>query len=407
MPKKDKPGSAVTLAGKHIVLGVAGGIAAYKSAELVRALVKKGAVVRVMMTANACRFVGPMTFEALSGNPVCRDLWAGGEETAIPHIEWAGQADAVVIAPATANMIGKLANGIADDALSTFMMAVTSPVLVCPSMNTNMYQNRAVQRNLAILRKDGYEVLEPGTGELACGTSGAGRMPEPDIIVDRLCRLLTPKDMAGKKVLVTAGPTRESIDPVRFISNHSSGRMGYALARAAEYRGAEVTLISGPVNLEPPVNVAVVPVQTAAEMAGETLARVAASHIIVKVAAVGDYRAREVAAQKIKKGGRPELVLHLEENPDILKEIGRKKKKQILVGFAAETQALVKNARTKLAEKNADLIVANIVSGKDSAFGSDTNEVCLLFKDGREERLPRQDKERLAHVLLDRILELS
>jgi phosphopantothenoylcysteine decarboxylase/phosphopantothenate--cysteine ligase len=264
-----------------------------------------------------------------------------------------------------------------------------------------------VQRNLAILREDGYEVLEPGTGELACGTSGAGRMPEPEIIADRLCRLFVPKDMAGKKVLITAGPTREPIDPVRFISNHSSGRMGYALARAAEYRGAEVILISGPVSLTPPVNVQVIPVRTAEEMAKETLARMTDCHIIIKVAAVGDYQADKVAAQKIKKGGRPELVLHLKETRDILKEAGRKKKKQILVGFAAETQALVKNAKTKLAEKNADMIVANMVSGKDSAFGSDTNEVCLLFKDGREERLPRQDKEALAHVLLDRILELS
>lgn len=406
MPKKKKQDLVKTIQGRNIVVGVSGGIAAYKSAELVRALVKKGADVRVMMTENACRFVGPLTLEALSGNPVCLDLFDGSEDAAIRHIEWAGQAEAVVIAPATANIIGKMAAGMADDALTTFLLAVTAPVLVCPAMNTHMYKNRAVQRNLSLLRNDGYEILAPGSGELACGTSGPGRLPEPAIIVDRVCRLLVSKDMAGKKVLVTAGPTREPIDPVRYISNHSSGRMGYALARAAEHRGAAVTLVTGPVNLAPPVNVDVVPVQTAEEMAGETLARVSDSHIIIKVAAVGDYRVEKVATQKIKKDGQPGLVLNLKENRDILKEVGRKKKKQILVGFAAETQAMIDNAGKKLAEKNADMIVANMVSGKDSAFGSETNEVCLLYRDGRQERLPRQDKGQLAHVILNRIMDL-
>jgi phosphopantothenoylcysteine decarboxylase/phosphopantothenate--cysteine ligase len=407
MPRKKKQDPVKMIEGRNIVVGVSGGIAAYKSAELVRALVKKGADVRVMMTENACRFVRPLTYEALSGNPVCVDLFDGSEDAAIRHIEWAGQAEAVVIAPATADIIGKMAAGIADDALTTFLLAVTAPVLVCPAMNTNMYKNRAVQRNLNLLRKDGYEILEPGSGELACGTTGPGRMPEPPVIADRVCRLLVPKDMAGKKVLVTAGPTREPIDPVRFISNHSSGRMGYALARAAEYRGAAVTLITGPVNLAPPVNVDMVPVETAEEMAEATLARMGASHIVIKVAAVGDFRAEKVAAQKIKKTGRSELVLTLKENRDILKEAGRQKKDQVLVGFAAETQDLVKNAGKKLGEKNADMIVANMVAGEDSAFGSTTNEVCLLYKDGRQERLPRQDKERLAHVILNRILDLA
>lgn len=406
MPVKKKQDRVRTIEGCNIVVGVSGGIAAYKSAELVRALVKKGADVRVMMTENARHFVGPMTFEALSGHPVCLDLFDGSEDAAIRHIEWAGQAEAVVIAPATANIIGKMAAGIADDALTTFLLAVTAPVMVCPAMNTHMYQNRAVQRNIALLKKDGYTVLEPGSGELACGTTGPGRMPEPGIIADRVCRLLVPKDMSGKKVLITAGPTREPIDPVRFISNHSSGRMGYALARAAEYRGAAVSLITGPVNLAPPVDVDIVPVETADQMAEETLSRVADNDIIIKVAAVGDYRAKKVAPQKIKKDGKSELVLNLKANKDILKEVGRKKKKQVLVGFAAETRALIKNAEKKLAEKNADMIVANMVAGKDSAFGSDTNEVCLLYKDGRRERLPRQDKEKLAHVILSRILDL-
>ena len=407
MPKKKERENPSAIAGRRIVLGVSGGIAAYKSAELLRALVKRGAAVQVMMTANACRFVGPTTFEALSGGPVCCDLFADGRNGPIPHIEWARQAEAVVVAPATANIIAKLAAGIADDALSTLMLAVTAPTLICPSMNTHMYESRAVQRNLAVLREDGYDVLAPGVGDLACGTAGAGRMPEPDVIADRVCRLLVPKDMSGKKVLITAGPTREPIDPVRFISNHSSGRMGYALARAAEHRGADVTLVSGPVSLAPPVNVERLSVTTAAEMAEATLARLPDSHIIIMVAAVGDYQADTVAAHKIKKGAKPELTLRLKETRDILKEAGRKKKKQVLVGFAAETQSLMKNARAKLTAKNVDLIVANPVAGKDSAFGSDTNEVGLLFKDGREERLPRLDKEHLAHLLLDRILVLS
>ncbi|MBW1941058.1 MAG: bifunctional phosphopantothenoylcysteine decarboxylase/phosphopantothenate--cysteine ligase CoaBC, partial [Deltaproteobacteria bacterium] len=269
---------------KNIVIGVCGGIAAYKSIEVLRLLQKRGANVRVIMTHNAEAFAGRLTFEALSGRSVCTSLFEKGEDVSIKHIQWANDADAVIIAPATANIIAKLANGLADDALSTFMLAVKSPVILCPSMNTNMYENRAVQRNLDVLEADGYHIVEPGEGELACGTSGAGRLPEPAYIVDRLLNRLAPKDLKGKRVLVTAGPTRENIDPVRFISNPSSGRMGYAVARAAEFRGAKVVLIAGPTNLPDPVNIDVVKVQTAGDMALAVFDHMDDSDIIIKVA---------------------------------------------------------------------------------------------------------------------------
>ncbi|MFP4040583.1 MAG: bifunctional phosphopantothenoylcysteine decarboxylase/phosphopantothenate--cysteine ligase CoaBC [Desulfosudaceae bacterium] len=397
----------MNLKDKTIVLAVSGGIAAYKSVELLRLMIRQGASVRVIMTANACAFVAPLTFEALSGNKVCRGLFEEDRDASIQHIEWARQADAVVVAPATANIIGKLAGGIADDALSTLMLAVTVPVLVCPSMNTHMYRNRAVLRNLERLRDDGYTVLEPGTGELACGTSGAGRMPEPDIIVNRLLRLLSPDDLTGKKVLVTAGPTREPIDPVRFISNRSSGKMGYALAMAAEFRGARVTLVSGPTGLEPPLNVELVPVQTAADMADTVLSRLEEFDVIVKVAAVGDYRVTETAAHKIKKESAEAPTLRLSQNPDILKEISRKKRRRTVVaGFAAETRHLEENARKKLAEKDLDLIIVNQVAGEKSAFDADDNQVHLFFKDGREEPLPRMAKTALADLIWDRLRDL-
>ncbi len=392
------------ISGKNIVLGISGGIAAYKSVELLRLLVRQGASVRVVMTRNACSFVPPLTFKALSGHEVCVDLFEEGSGTSIRHIEWATEADAVIIAPATANVIGKLACGIADDALTTLMLAVTSPRMICPSMNTNMYENLALQRNLDRLSDDGYFIVEPGTGELACGTSGAGRMPEPPVIVDRLCRMLSPDDLAGRKVLVTAGPTREPIDPVRFISNHSSGKMGYALAAAAEHRGADVVLVSGPVCIPPPVNVDVVNVQSAEEMASAVLSRTDGVHIIVMVAAVGDYRVSNPADSKIKKSGAG-LVLELQENRDILKEVGSRKDRQVVVGFAAETDDLVKNARAKLLKKNVEILVANMVAGKGSAFGADTNQAHLFFKDGREEQLPRMSKAELADIILDRAKE--
>ncbi len=393
-----------TLKEKSIILGVSGGIAAYKSVELLRLLTKQGALVRVVMTRNAGHFVGWMTFQALSGYPVCNDLFDKGDEGSFKHIDWATEADAVVIAPATANTIGKLAHGIADDALSTMMTVVSAPVLLCPSMNTNMYQNKAVQRNLEILRKDGMGILAPGSGELACGTVGPGRLPEPEVILDRLISFLTPKDLARKKVLVTAGATQEPIDPVRFISNPSSGKMGYAVACAAEHRGADVTLVSGPTHLAPPVNVDTIRIGTAEEMAVAVLENANLYDVIIKTAAVSDYRPQTAAENKIKKDQNT-LTLQLGKTVDILKELGRRKTDQILVGFAAETENLDKYAAKKLAEKNLDIIAGNLIGHPDSGFQCDTNKVTLYYEDGAREDLAVMEKETIAHILLDRVVD--
>ncbi len=387
---------------KNIVLCVSGGIAAYKSVELLRLLTGQGADVRVIMTASACEFVGPLTFEALSGRKVCRDLFEEDGDASILHIKWAEEADAVIVAPATANIIGKFANGLADDAPSTFMLAVTAPVLLCPAMNTHMYENRAVQRNIDTLESYGYNIMEPGSGELACGTSGPGRMPEPGFILDRLISCLTPKDFAGKKVLVTAGPTREKIDPVRFISNPSSGKMGYAVAVAAENRGAEVILVAGPVNIPDPLNIKVVRTGSAGEMADAVFEHMKHSDVIIKTAAVGDFRSKKEAKQKIKKT-KDSMTLNLQKNMDILKELGKKKKGRILVGFAAETQDLKKNAEKKLKEKNLDIIAGNLVGSPTSGFGTDTNKVTLFHRDGSVEKLTEMGKDEVAHILLDRV----
>jgi len=395
------------LKGKNIVLGVCGGIAAYKSAELVRLMIKQGASVRVMMTRNAHNFVGRVTFEALSGKPVCSDLFAADGESAMKHIDWAGTAEGVVIAPATANMIGKLANGIADDALSTFVLAVTAPVLLCPSMNVNMYNSESVRRNLKTLKDDGFHVLEPDSGDLACGISGPGRLPDPAYIVDRLIACLTRKDLSGNRILITAGPTREPLDPVRFIANPSSGKMGFALARAAERRGADVLLITGPSTLKDPPGVKTLRIQTAREMAEAVLEVVRNYPIVIKTAAVSDYRPTKTAAQKIKKKN-DRWILELEQTTDILKEIGKRKLTgQILVGFAAETEDLEVNAVKKLNEKNLDIIAANRIGEMGSGFESDTNRVTLFYKDGSREILPIMEKEAIAHLLLDRILSLK
>jgi len=390
---------------KNIVLGVSGGIAAYKSVELLRLFVKEGANVRVIMTKNAQEFVGALTFEALSGQAVCTDLFEKSDDASIKHISWAEKADIAVIAPATANIIGKLANGIADDALSTFMMAVTCPVVLCPSMNTHMFESKAVQRNIEMLRSDGYFVIDPGSGSLACGTTGPGRLPEPHDIFDRTVFCLTPKDLKDKKILITAGPTREPIDPVRFVSNPSSGKMGFEVARTAEHRGAKVTLITGPTNLLDPNNVAVIRVNTAKDMALAVFDNFEHSDIIIKTAAVSDYRPKDNAEQKLKKE-KNELVLPLVKTQDILKEIGRNKKEQILVGFAAETEQLERYAEQKLVEKNLDIIVGNIVGHPDSGFGADTNTVTLFYKDGTKENLSNMPKDEVANLLLDRIFKI-
>lgn len=394
-----------SLSGKSIVLAVSGGVAAYKSVELLRLFQKAGADVKVVMTANAEHFVGSMTFEAISGHPVFRGMYDGNSDAEMRHIRWAEEADAVVIAPATANIIGKLANGIADDALTTFMLAVTAPKIICPAMNTHMYENRAVQRNLDVLEGDGYIIVDPGEGELACGAVGAGRLPEPAYIFDRVSNVFFPKDFNGKKVLVTAGPTREFIDPVRFVSNPSSGKMGYAVAKAAADRGADVTLVSGPTALQTPFGVQRVDVVTAAEMSEAVFTRMDEADIIVKVAAVADYAPVEKSDHKIKKadGG---ISVSMERTVDILAELGRRKKHQILVGFAAETQDLKKSAIEKLKRKNLDIIAGNLVGDSSTGFNAATNKISLFFRDGNIEELPVMDKESAAHVLLDRIRDL-
>jgi phosphopantothenoylcysteine decarboxylase/phosphopantothenate--cysteine ligase len=346
-----------------------------------------------------------MAFTVLSENQVCVDLFDSRDDAAIRHIAWAEAAHGVVIAPATANMVAKLAHGIADDALSTFMLAVTCPVMICPSMNSNMFEHPAHRRNLRQLEADGCRVLAPGEGELACGTTGPGRLPEPAEIVDRLISLLTPDDLAGKNVLVTAGPTREAIDPVRFISNPSTGKMGYAIARAAEYRGGCVTLVTGPVGIAPPLNVTMVPVMTVDDMAEAVFARLDSSHVIVKVAAVSDYRPVNREAHKIKKGAGV-MNVALERTTDILEAVGQRKSHQILIGFAAETRDMEVYALKKLAEKRLDMIAANLIGPADSGFAADTNRMTLFYADGRKEMLDVMDKDALAHLILDRVVDL-
>jgi len=394
------------LENKYILLGVTGGIAAYKSVELLRLLKKAGAFVNVIMTDSAQRFVGKTTFEVLSENPVLSDLFFD-TESSVKHIDLATRADAVIIAPATANIVAKLAHGIADDAMSTTLLAVTCPVMICPSMNTDMYQNIRVQRNLDILEKDGWDILDPDSGVLACKTVGAGRLPDPWFIFDRVKAMLTQKDLNHKKVLISAGPTVEAIDPVRFVSNHSSGKMGYAIAAASEKRGGQVTLVSGPVNLEPPVGVTCINVETCEEMAAQMSANLDQADIIVKVAAAADYKPINPKASKIKKkGDKKDISISMSENPDILKLIGEKKtKNQFLVGFAAETDDLEKNALIKMKKKNLDMIAANLVGTSESGFKSDTNKVKLFFRDGSSFDIPLMGKDKVADILIDQILE--
>ncbi len=392
---------------KEIILGVSGGIAAYKAVELLRLISKAGGAVRVVMTRNAEWFVGPMTFEALSGRPVCSDLFQrSGHDAAIRHIDWAREADAVVLAPATGNLIGKFANGLADDALTTLLMAVTCPVLVCPAMNTHMYESRPVQRNIERLREDGHLIVAPGSGEMACGTTGPGRLAEPPEILAALESALTPKDYTGRRVLVTAGPTREYFDPVRFLSNPSTGKMGYALAMAAARRGADVVLIAGPVALAAPPGVETIRVTSALEMADAVLSRFDKTDVVIKTAAVADYRPRERAAQKVKKENQDShKTVAFEKNPDILATLGQRKGHQILVGFAAETENLAGHAVDKMERKHLDMIVGNRVGGSEGGFATDTNQVTFFFRNGDSETPPTLEKSELAHLLLDRINE--
>lgn len=394
------------LSSKHIFLGISGGIAAYKAVELLRLFKKAGASVTVGMTESARKFVGKITFEVLSENPVLSDLYFE-TETQVKHIDIAEQADLAIIAPATANIIGKIANGIADDALTTTLLAVTSPIMICPSMNTNMYQNIRVQRNLDTLEQDGCHILDPDSGALACKAVGAGRLPEPWFIFDRVKALLMKSDLAGKHILISAGPTVEAVDPVRFISNHSSGKMGYAVARAAENRGGIVTLVSGPVHIPEPVNIEVIQVTSCGQMETAMLEQLPEADIIIKVAAVADFTPKNPRDAKIKKNASGnELAIELNRTNDILKQIGEKKRKnQYLVGFAAETHDLETYAKKKITEKNLDMIAANIVGQKDSGFAADTNKMTLIFKDTSKIEIPLMSKDQVAHILLDQIID--
>jgi len=394
------------LKGKNIVLGVCGGIAAYKAVELLRLYVKAGAKVNVIMTRSAQEFVTPLTFQTLSGNPVHTELFNLFQESEIGHISLADRADLFVVAPATANVIGKVANGIADDLLTTTIMATKAPVLFAPAMNVNMWENPLYQQNEDRLKKFGYHFLEPASGSLACGWEGKGKLPDPAVILEKSRALLCPHDLSGETIMVTAGPTREELDPVRYLSNYSSGKMGYAIARVARDRGARVILISGPTSLAPPDDVEYISVISARQMLDAVLSRYQEATVIVKAAAVADYRPATTATQKIKKGADDSLTLELEKNSDILAELGRRKGQRILVGFAAETQDLLENARKKLKAKNLDMIVANDVTLPGAGFESDTNIVRLLFRDGRLEELPCLDKEEVAYRLLNRISEL-
>jgi phosphopantothenoylcysteine decarboxylase / phosphopantothenate---cysteine ligase len=393
------------LRGKVIVLGVTGGIAVYKAVELLRLLSKAGASVHVVMTKAATEFVTPLTFQTLSGNPVHLELFNLISEQQIGHISLAERADLFLIAPATANFIGKIASGIADDLLTTTVMATTAPVLIAPAMNVNMYHNPIYQENEARLKGHGYLFVPPACGMLACGYEGEGKLPDPAVILEEAVAALTPKTLAGERVLVTAGPTREEIDPVRYISNHSSGKMGYAIARSARLRGAEVTLVTGPTAIAPPYGVRVVRVESALEMREAVLDHTEKSDVVIKAAAVADYRPKLRSGVKVKKHA-DNLVIELEKNPDILAEIGSQKRQRILVGFAAETDDLIANATQKLTKKNLDMVVANDVSQAGAGFNVDTNIVKILFRDGHIEELPLMGKDAVAGMILDRVEQL-
>lgn len=395
------------LTGRKIVLGVTGGIAAYKSAELVSRLRHLGAEVHVIMTQNATEFVSPLTFQTLSANQVITDTFQAPEYWNVEHIALAKLAEVFVIAPATANILAKMAAGIADDMLSTTVLATKAPVLAAPAMNTGMWTAEATRTNAKILRERGVRFIGPESGALACGDEGAGRMSEPENIAEEICRILNPiRDLAGLKVLVTAGATRERLDPVRFITNDSSGKMGLALAEAARERGAQVTAVCGSLSVSVPEGIRTIRIESAGELLDVMMKEAPAQDIIIQAAAVCDYRPAEKQDIKIKKKEGEPLTLLLTENPDVARAVGEKKRKgQILVGFAAETDHVQKNAVSKMKKKNLDMIVANDVTAPGAGFNVDTNIVTLITKDGSEP-LPLQSKRRLADVIFDRILKI-
>ena len=403
------------LKGKTIILGISGGIAAYKSAELIRLFKKEGAEVWVVMTKSAKEFVSPLTFETLSGNPVYSDMFLDSSifnlqsSISMPHIDLAKRSDLFIVAPATANIIGKFANGIADDLLSTLYLSAISPVLIAPAMNNNMYANPVVQENIKRLKGFNINFVEPGFGELACGDKGEGRLAELDTILSKAKWLLAAKkDLSGKTVLVTAGPTHEAIDPVRVISNSSSGKMGYAVASAARRRGAEVILISGPTSLPVPSGVRFISIKSASDMRREILKEVKKADVIIMTAAVSDFTPENYSEKKIKKEDTEGITVKFKKNPDILSEITSKLRNTqsairnpIIVGFALETDGIIKNAKKKLREKNLDFIVANSING----FGSNQNKVTIIDKKGNLYDIPQMSKDGVAEIILDKIVK--
>lgn len=392
------------LKGKTVILGVSGGIAAYKSASLASMLIKSGAKVHVIMTEHATNFIHPITFETLTRQKCLTDTFDRNFEFNVEHVELAKAADVIMIAPATANVIAKAAHGIADDMLTTTLLACKCPKIIVPAMNTRMYENPITQDNINTLKKYGMEVVTPATGYLACGDTGAGKMPEPEILFEHIVRAIAyPKDMEGKKVLVTAGPTQEKIDPVRYISNHSTGKMGYAIARQCMLRGAQVTLVSGKTNLKPPMFVEVVSVISAKDMYEAVIERSDRMDIIIKAAAVADYRPANVSEEKMKKTGG-ELSIELERTQDILQHLGTHKKEgQFLCGFSMETQNMLENSRKKLEKKNLDMIAANNLKVEGAGFGTDTNIITLITKD-MEKELEIMTKAEAADEILDEIM---
>jgi phosphopantothenoylcysteine decarboxylase / phosphopantothenate---cysteine ligase len=396
-----------------IIVGVSGGVAAYKAAELVRRLQQEKLDVQVVMTRAAQEFITPLTFAALTGKKVITGMFDAGDsatanvESAIEHIAVAQRIDLLVVAPATADILGKFAHGIADDFLTTLYLATRAPMLVAPAMNVNMWEHPATQSNLAVLRARGVHVVDPEEGYLACGMTGAGRLAATEAIAQKVCEVLgLRRDLAGQTVLITAGPTCEDLDPVRYLTNRSSGKMGYALAEAAGRRGARVLLVSGPTDLQIPDGVDWIPVRTSEEMRSAVIERAPEANIVVMAAAVADYRPAAAKTRKLKREGSG-LTLELEPTPDILAELGRAKSRSILVGFAAETDHIAENARAKLQRKNADMIVANDVTQEGAGFDTDTNIVTLFLRNGREIPLPKLAKVDVAGRILDQVLEIQ
>lgn len=392
---------------KTVVIGVSGGIAVYKTLDVISRLKKLGVNVNVIMTKSATEFVTPLSFQSLSQNYVVCDMFEDPKTWDVEHISLAKKADVFLIAPATANVIGKMATGIADDMLTTTVMATKAKVLIAPAMNTNMYENPVVQRNINILKELGYNFVEPESGRLACGDIGRGKLATPETIVGEVVKLLSTKqDLKGKSIIITAGPTMESIDPVRFISNRSSGKMGYAIASQAINRGADVTLISGPTNLTPPQNLKkFVRIESAKDMYDAVIENFDENQVIIKSAAVADYKPKDYSDKKIKKSN-DDLSIELDRNKDIAYEIGKIKKDKILVGFAAETNDLIENAKGKVQKKNLDFIVANDLTKEGAGFGVDTNIVKIIDKQGNVKEYPKMKKEEVANVILDKITML-